>query len=100
MIKILILLFFSGCSFQADSSSGGGLNEQPGREFCVEACDNLINLGCDLGKSIIYNDKIYNCYARCGDEHKEGFFWNTYCLMDIDSCDKIESYCKSMYRKY
>lgn len=74
--------------------------QQPGIEYCVEACDNLISLDCDLGKPFIDDKKTLSCYDKCNIEHKEGYFWNTYCLMDIDSCDKVDNYCKSIYKKY
>jgi len=96
-LSFLLAMFLSACS-TADFSSAPP--EQPGKEYCGEACDNLIKLGCDLGKPFIDDRFIIDCYQKCAEEHKEGFFWNTYCLKDIDACYKIESYCKPIHKKY
>lgn len=96
-LSFLLIMFLTACS-AADFSSAP--QEQPGKEYCGAACDNLIKLGCDLGKPITDDGSVIDCYERCDKEHKEGYFWNAYCLMDIDACYKIDSYCKPIYKKH
>ena len=87
--KLFIILFLSGCVAKADVQSIA----QPGAEYCIPACDNLIKLNCDLGKTV--NGET--CYVRCNKQQNDGLFWNTYCLESINSCDMIDNWCKAIY---
>ena len=95
MKKLFFILFLFGCSSKEIYQDNVS---QPGAEYCGPACDNLIKLNCPLGTGINeVNDKT--CYYRCNEEQKEDYFWNTFCLQSIKSCDMIDHWCKSIYKK-
>ena len=89
VIIILILLFFS-CAIQSMKDS----REQPGKEYCGQVCDKLVYYNCDLGKTV--NGK--NCFQKCYEQQEQGYFWNTYCLINITSCNGVNE-CKSIYEE-
>ena len=87
MFKYILLSIISlGCS---DPSNNNKIYPQPGEDLCGQACDNLKQLSCTID----------NCLSKCIEDHRNGYFWNTYCLINIETCDEIQLECKSIFSK-
>jgi hypothetical protein len=87
--KILPLLFFIfGCSVEVTATDSDAATIQPGKENCPAACQKIEEIGCW--------PKNGTCLPKCNQQHEAGYFWNTECLMKINTCDEMLGYCRSI----
>jgi len=86
---IFSLVLLLGCSVPYKDNIFD--DQQPGIENCYAACQNIQSLDC-------WGNKAQTCEIDCENEHAEGYFWNTECLLNINSCEEIVSVCKSIIK--
>ena len=71
----------------------------PDSELCDEMCTHLRSLGCEEGNDYYDNEKpgpveVPNatCEDFCVVQQANGVFVNPRCVMEVPSCDLIETY--------
>lgn len=97
-LLFITLLFASCCTFSVEQAPEE--NEQPGSELCAQACEVLEDFDCKLSYDVVDNGQVLSCLDRCIKEHRDGYFWNTECLINISKCEDINDKCRSIYKAY
>ena len=94
----LLVLTLSGCSGQGTQRQEPApvIRPQPGSENCGRVCERFLRLSpdggaCEEGLAVPTRDGgTLGCAEFCIYQHENGVFWNTECLLQVQSCEAIE----------
>jgi len=109
-----ILIVLNGCSSQ-HTDPAPAIRPQQGAELCDEVCEKFKTMtneqgdaGCILAEPVpvkqgatveCYSDAgeigCISCSEWCVEQHQNGIFWNTSCIMEggVTECVQIETVC-------
>lgn len=92
------------------------IRPQPGEELCPAVCSHIgpvtpetpDALGCEEGTPVPVSaggtvecepdagvKECISCVEFCIEQHRNGIFWNTECLLTIGACEQIETVCNN-----
>ena len=114
MKRILLVLSFMvcGCACSSQNDPAPVIRPQPGSELCEQACDHIGpgGLNCAEGLPVLLPPdeqgtvecepdagvkECISCTEFCVEQHRSGIYWNTECILNVSTCEQIESVCNN-----
>lgn len=114
---LLAVLAISACRCSSTNEDPAPvIRPQPGAEHCGEACAHIglkseqtpDALECEEGLPVMVAIgeqgtvecepdagvlECISCEEFCVEQHEKGIYWNTTCIMQVTSCEEIETVC-------
>lgn len=113
-LLVVVMLATSGCACTSNVEPAPVIRPQPGADLCDEVCAHIgpaseqtpNALGCEEGLPVAVNDGgtvecepdagglgCISCVEFCVEQHSNGIYWNTECILKITECEQIETVC-------
>jgi hypothetical protein len=107
LLLLVSLAFGCACSSQ-NSDPAPVIRPQPGAEHCAAVAAHIgpDGLNCEEGLPVPVNDagtvecepdagslECISLEEFCVEQHQKGIYWNTECMMNVATCEEIETVC-------
>lgn len=111
----VIMILFNGCSSNGHSDPAPVIRPQQGSELCDEVCEKAKTMteedggvGCMFAEPIPVKEGAttecepdagelgcITCTEWCVEQHQNGIYWNTSCIMEagITQCIEVDTVC-------
>lgn len=112
---VVLLAVLNGCAGNARQDPAPVIRPQKGADLCDEACESMSTklvdssgkVGCEVALPVPVQEggtvecepgakekKCISCGEWCVEQHANGVFWNTECIVHkISTCEEVETVC-------